>query len=161
MSLYAAESGVAAGVVYLRQNFVTGSYWTAFVNPSNQNPETPDALPGNGIEAGEGGSLLSDDSNTWYSVTILNNPSDPQFAAGLDGDGHVILRSTGYGPNGAISIVEVEVTPNGGGLAGGGVTVSRPCPGYGQRGMSGDNAGRNDCLSSVDKTVVSTYKPGT
>jgi hypothetical protein len=160
VALYAAESGAAAGVVYLRTSYHAGTYWSELVTPSNEAPETPEEIPGNGHESDSEASLMSADTQAKYVVTVLNNPGDPSYAAGDDADGRVILRSTGYGPNGAIAIIEVEVVPNGGGLGGGGGAVARPCPGYGQRGMSGDNAGRNDCLSTVDHTIVTTYRPG-
>lgn len=159
VSLYAAESGIAAGTAYLRTKYINGTYWTELVSPSNSNPESPHEIPGNAITSDVGGAMLSEDTDAWYLVTILNNESDPGFAAGTDSDGRVILRSVGHGPNGAVSILEVEMVPNGVGLGGEDGGATRPCPGYGQRGMSGDNAGRNDCLGTVDKTVVKTFFP--
>ena len=38
--------------------------------------------------------------------------------------------------------------------------LGRPCPSYGQKGMSEDGAGRNDCLTTVISTDVATYSPG-
>lgn len=159
IAFYAAESGAAAGVAYLRSNYVAATHWSALVSASNEIPESPEDLPGNGVENVATGALLSEDSHEWYTVTILNNATDPAFATGDDADGRVIVRSVGHGPNGAIAIVEVEVVPNGGGLGADGA-AARPCPGYGQRGMSGDNAGRNDCLTAVDSTIVREYRPG-
>jgi hypothetical protein len=90
----------------------------------------------------------------WYSVEILNNPSDPRLAAGEDSDARVILRATGRGPNGAIAIVELEVS--GAGATG----IGRPCPGYGQKGLAEDGAGRNDCLGTVNISDTATLRPG-
>ncbi len=151
---YAAESGAAAGMVFLRQNLDATANWTALVTPSNSAPMEPNLVIGTGVQPGQSGNLFSADLRAWYRVQIFNNVGDPGYAAGEDQDGRVILRTTGYGPDGATAIVEVEVRAMGGTPAG------RPCPVYGQRGIADDGAGRNDCLSVINAGDTATYKPG-
>lgn len=153
-ALFAAESGAAAAMDYLRRNVDTNNKWSAFVEPNNVSPQMPGDIVGNGAGPGTAGNLFSADIRAWYEVDILNNLDDPGFAAGDDEDGRVIIRSTGHGPNGAVTRVEWQVgveTTGGGG---------RPCPGYGQKGMAEDGAGRNDCLTTITATDVATYSPG-
>jgi hypothetical protein len=153
IAVYAAESGGAVATDFLRKNINLSTGWSAYTVPSNVNPLSPN-VPGNNIPWGQPGNLFSVDVQGWYSVQILNNRNDSKFALGQDGDARVIIRSTGYGPNGAIAIIEWEIS-------GSNVTgLGRPCPGYGQKGMSEDGAGRNDCLGTVDTSVTTTFKPG-
>jgi hypothetical protein len=154
VALYAAESGAAAGMAFLRERYTTGQRWTELVSPKNADPVAPEELPGNGVDDGEDG-LFSQGSSAWYEVTILNNVADPGFEDGADQDGRVVLRSVGHGPNGATSIVELEVIARGNAAA-----IGRPCPGYAQRGLAEDNGGRNDCLGQVDSTIVVSVQPG-
>lgn len=154
ISLYAAESGAAAGMDWLRQNVDLADGWTAFVSPNNATPQSPTDIPGNGIQPGQAGNLFSDDMLAWYEVTILNNIGDANFATGTDSDIRVILQVTGHGPNGATSQIELDV--DGSGLPG----IERPCPVYGQKGMAEDGAGRNDCLTAIESTDVATFRPG-
>jgi hypothetical protein len=153
MSVYAAESGGAAALDFLRKNISLQKGWSAFVSPSNVKPVSP-VFPGNNVRPGQPGNLFSADTQGWYSVQLLNNRNDPSYALGQDGDARVIIRSTGYGPNGAVSVLEWEIS----GLS---VTgLGRPCPGYGQRGMSEDGAGRNDCLGALNTSETATLQPG-
>lgn len=160
-ALYAAESGAAVGMVYLRANVRGDSYWSDYVNPNNAAPQKPADLTGNGVLPGEPGNIFSTDMNAWYEVEILNNiddtdPDDPNahgFVAGDDLDGVVIIRSTGHGPNGTTAQVEWKVMN-------GGVTGGQPCPGYGQRNISEDGASRNDCTGTIVSGDVATYRPG-
>jgi hypothetical protein len=153
-ALYAAESGAAAAMDYLRRNVDTTSKWSAFVEPANTSPQRPIDIAGNGAPPGDPGNLFSADIRAWYEVEILNNLDDDGFLAGDDEDGRVIIRATGHGPNGTVAQVEwqvgVQVTGAGG----------RPCPGYGQKGMAEDGAGRNDCLTNIVATDVATFSPG-
>jgi hypothetical protein len=153
-ALYAAESGAAAAMDYLRRNVDTTSKWSAFVEPANTSPQRPIDIAGNGTPPGDPGNLFSADIRAWYEVEILNNLDDDGFLAGDDEDGRVIIRATGHGPNGTVAQVEwqvgVQVTGAGG----------RPCPGYGQKGMAEDGAGRNDCLTNIVATDVATFSPG-
>lgn len=153
-ALYAAESGAAAAMDYLRRNVDATQYWSAFVEPNNDNPQRPIDIVGNGAAHGTPENLFSTDTIAWYEVEVLNNRDDDGYATGDDRDGRVIVRSTGHGPGGATAQVEwqvgVEVTgPQG-----------RPCPGYGQKGMAEDGAGRNDCLTTIVATDVASYSPG-
>jgi hypothetical protein len=156
-ALYAAEAGVAAGMEFLRANIDPIRNWTAFVDKDNVNPPMPietatepgvygnNAMPGdtdNPFEA----------YDAWYQVRVLNNHADPGFSLDpptivpaniLDQDGRVTLHVTGYGPNGARVVLEVDVVANNADRIAG-----RPCPAYSQKGLSEDGAGRNDCLGS-------------
>jgi hypothetical protein len=153
-ALYAAESGAAAAMDYLRRNVDTSTKWSALVEPDNLSPQRPADIVGNGVPHGAPGNLFGPDIRAWYEVEILNNLDDDGLAAGDDEDGRVIIRATGHGPNGTVAQVEwqvgVQVTGAGG----------RPCPGYGQKGMAEDGAGRNDCLTTIVATDVATYAPG-
>lgn len=153
-ALFAAESGAAAAMDYLRRNVDTTTKWSAFVEPSNDVPQMPGDIVGNGAAPGAPGNLFAADIRAWYEVEILNNLDDDGFAAGDDRDGRVIIRATGHGPNGASAQIEWQV---GVAITGAG---GRPCPGYGQKGMAEDGAGRNDCLTTIVATDVATYSPG-
>jgi len=153
-ALYAAESGAAAAMDYLRRNVDAGVKWSAFVEPNNTAPQSPGDIVGNGALPGDAGNLFATDVNAWYEVEVLNNLDDNGFAAGDDTDGRVIIRSTGHGPDGAVAQVEWSVA----------VTLSGPpephCPGYGQKGLSEDGTGNNDCLTTIVATDFATYTPG-
>jgi len=160
-ALYAAESGAAVGMVFLRAHVDGAKFWSDYVNPNNANPQKPADIAGNGVLPGEAGNILSADMNAWYEVEILNNVDDTSpanntlhgFAAGDDLDGIVILRSTGHGPNGTTAQVEWKVMN-------GGVNGGQPCPGYGQRNLAEDGASRNDCTGTIVSGDVATYRPG-
>lgn len=153
-ALYAAESGAAVAMIYLRANVHATENWSAYVNPSNLTLESPADLPGNGVQPGQPGNIFSDDMVAWYEIEILNNLDDDGYAAGDDLDGRVIIRSTGHGPNGSTAQVEWQVGSADGPAPG------RPCPGYGQRGVSEDGAGRNDCVGTIDVSDTAVYRPG-
>lgn len=123
MALYAAESGVAVTMDYLRSNVkyripppppfpVPPGYPGRFTEWMSANNGTPAVLPipGNGVPSGSPGNLLSNDQRGWYEVVLLNNESDdPGFVNGTDEDGRAVIQSTGHGPNGAVAKIEVEV----------------------------------------------------
>ena len=153
VALRAAESGLAAGQVYLRDRYSEDTGFSALVEPSNTNPQMPADLPGNGAEPGAAGNLFTTDVTAWYEVSILNNPTDTGFADGDDEDRRVILRSVGHGPDGATVIVEADVS----GL---GLTPLARCGAYGQRGQDASGTGRNDCLGDVDQSNTASYRPG-
>jgi len=153
IAVYSAESGGAAAMDYLRKNIDQATGWTAFVTANNASPVSPN-LPGNNAAIGSAGNLFTSDVLGSYSVTIYNNRSDPGYAAGQDTDKRIVIRSTGYGPNGSVAIIEWEITANN-------VTgLGRPCPGYGQKGESEDGAGRNDCLGVINTGDTATFRPG-
>lgn len=90
---FAAESGAAAAMVYMRQYYVTHGNSFAGV-------EVSPTIFGNNVAPGTVGSPFSNDQNASYSVVIL--PS-PRIA------GRYVIRSTGYGPQGTTAILEWEV----------------------------------------------------
>jgi hypothetical protein len=158
IALYAAESGAAAGMDYLRKNIVFASgnkTWpSTFVSPSNSAPPQLADIPGNNKLPGDPANLLAPSLDAWYTVELLNDRADQGFAAGTDNNGDLILRVTGHGPDGASAQVEWEVS------AGNALATSTPCPGYGQKDMAENGAGDNDCLSAVSSGSTATYRPG-
>jgi hypothetical protein len=154
-ALYAAESGAAAAVDFLRRQTAAGVAWSTLVSPYNDAPSSPDGIVGNNRRPGDPDNPFGEDTASWYEVTILNNPTDVGFVAGEDTDFRLVLRAIGHGPDDAVATVEWEVRGNFATTA----TVNR-CPGYGQRGLSEDNSGRNDCLATIDATDTATYAPG-
>lgn len=154
IALYAAESGAAAGIDYLRRQTEEAVPWSALVSPSNTAPISPSDAIGNGVMNGDSGNPFSADTQAWYEIEILNNETDPGFALGEDRDNRLIIRSTGHGPDGTTAKVEWEVRNNNTGTGG------QHCPTYGQRGLAEDGAGRNDCLSTIDASVMESYTPG-
>ena len=149
IALYAAESGAAASMDFLRRNRHETQHWSAYVNPNNQEPlQRPGGIPGNEIQPGQPGNLFSPGMRAWYEVEILNNLNDNGFAAGDDEDARVIIRSTGHGPDGTVARIEWEVQIGG--------NSGLPCPAYAQAGIDSDGAGRNDCMGAIDANVT-TY----
>jgi hypothetical protein len=147
IALYAAESGGAAAMEYLRGNLDPTDNWSAMLASSAW-----EDITGNNIAAGGPGNPFSSDLPASYSVEILNNRSDSGFTSGTDTDKRVIIRSTGYGPDRAVAILEWEIQSSAS-------TTQRPCPTYGQKGMSEDNSGRNDCLGAIDTTQAASFSP--
>jgi Tfp pilus assembly protein PilX len=117
VAMYAAESGAAAAMDYLRQHLSPVKAWSRYVHPNNNPIETlgaPD-LPASGALPGTPDNLFSADQNAWFSVEILNNRNDPNFNAANDNDAdaQVIIRSTGHGPQGSVAIIEWEIRRTG------------------------------------------------
>jgi esterase/lipase superfamily enzyme len=111
VALYAAESGVAAGLEHLRGRCDPERGFTAFVEPDNRAPHSPAGIAGNGARPGEPGNLFDRVDRTagaWYEVTVLNNAGDPGLSAGEDTDRTVVRRAPGRGPGRAATTVEVE-----------------------------------------------------
>jgi len=153
IAVYAAESGGAAAMDFLRKNINLTTGWQSYVSASNASPPQPN-LPGNNQAIATPGNLFSSDMQGWYSVQILNNRSDSGFTTGADNDKRVVIRSTGYGPNGALAVVEWEITAQN-------VTgMGRPCSVYAQRNESEDDSGRNDCLGVINTGDTATFRPG-
>lgn len=147
IALYAAESGGAAAMEFLRANLDPDQGWTAVL------AETAwEGIVGNNAAHGSSENPFSADMPAMYSVEILNNRSDIGYSTAQDTDKRVIIRSTGYGPDRAVAVIEWEVQSSAS-------TIERPCPTYGQRGMSEDNAGRNDCLGSIDTNHTASFSP--
>jgi hypothetical protein len=153
-ALYAAESGVAAGIDFLRRNYDELEHWSAFVTPNNEAPVSPEQVRGNRARPGEPGSILDEEAGAWYEVAFFNHIGDPELALGNDSDGRLIVHAVGHAPNGTSVSLEVEVRADGTVSLGG-----RPCPAYAQRGIAEDGAGRNDCLDAVVNDVA-TFEPG-
>jgi hypothetical protein len=99
MALYAAESGAAVAMEYLKGHHHNGVFdvQLGVVLPQ---------ISGNGVQPGAGGNLLSDDQQGWYEVVLLNNPAD---ASTIDTDSILVIQSTGHGPGGALKRLEWEV----------------------------------------------------
>jgi hypothetical protein len=154
VALYAAESGGAAAMEYLRGAVNSSTRYTTLITANNQAPKSPSAISGNGIKPGKSGNLFSADLGAWYEVQILNNRDDPGYATGSDDDAKVVIRAVGYGPGGATATLEWEVQATGMSALG------RPCPGYGQKGLSEDGSGRNDCMGTISLGDTATYRPG-
>ena len=167
IALYAAESGAAAGMDYLRKNIVIsgnlGTFPSTFVSANNASPPQLPDIPGNNIPPGQPGNLFSASQGAWYTVEILNNRSDTGtcpdgtingYANGKDCDGDLIVRATGHGPDGATAQVEWEINGNHA------TSPNTPCPSYGQKDMAENGAGNNDCLSTVSAGSTATYRPG-
>lgn len=159
IALYAAESGVAAGMEFLRANIDPIRNWTAYVEQNNVNPQQPTGVLANGDQPGTGSNPFT--TPAWYEVTILNNEADPGYSLSksvptniLDQDARVILRVVGHGPNNTAVTLEVEVTANNADRLAG-----RPCPSYAQKGLAADGSGRNDCIDTIAAGVVETYSP--
>ena len=154
VAVYAAESGGMAAMDFLRRNINLSSGWTAYVSASNANPPQPTGIAGNNADVGTTGNVFSTDMPGWYSVQILNNRSDSGYATASDNDKRVVIRSTGYGPNGAVAVIEWEIT------AQNAVGVGRPCSVYSQKNESEDGSGRNDCLGTLNTSDTATFRPG-
>ena len=158
-ALYAAESGTAAGMDFLRQNCSTVSLFDAWVNPNNASPSSPDhpQLVGNGAKPGETGNPFANNGDVpnadlWYRVTILNNYADEGFATGEDSDGIVVLRSEGHGPDNTVAIIELEVLNDD--------CVEKFCEQeYAQRGITARNDAFAACSPRIGRTNMRTFTP--
>jgi type II secretory pathway pseudopilin PulG len=113
IALYAAESGAAVAMDFLRANFSVANGWSNYVTPSNNNvvPVPVALIPSNGVPARQAGNLFTNDQSAAYSIRLFNNRDDPNFAAAAnnDADARIIIRVTGGGPQGAVAILEWEV----------------------------------------------------
>ena len=150
-ALYAAESGAAVAMDYLRSQ----PTWSGFINPSNNPTPVPAAwaaIYGNG----DGNNAFTSDTGASYAIQIFNNHSDTGFVAGADNDHRVIIRATGFGPDGATAVIEWDVS------GGSGSTQSTPCNEYSQGQLSEGGGGNNGCLSTITGGAgnTQTTKPG-
>ena len=109
VALYAAESGAAAAMNYLRDVPHPIQGYSAYVSPSNVAPVSPAAIPGNNQPPGSAGNLFSPDQQAWYRITVLNNRGDTGYAAGLDQDFTVVIRVEGHGPDGSVAQLEIAI----------------------------------------------------
>jgi hypothetical protein len=114
IALYAAETGAAVAISYLRPNFDPGGdAWSAYVRQNN-NPVfsfTAAQIPSNNALPGTANNVFTADQDAWYEISVLNNFDDPRFGNGghPDGDGRITLRVTGHGPLGALAILEWDL----------------------------------------------------
>lgn len=149
MALYAAESGAAVAMDYLRARYDQTKRWSDFVNQNNNPPFDPLDLPGNNIAHGAAGNLFGPDMKVSYQVQILNNEDDPGYdndppGENRDQDGRIILSVTGFAPNDVAAQIHWEVKfdgPSG---------LGQMCGGYGGQGGGGADGSGNDCGSAVD-----------
>lgn len=111
IALYAAESGAAIAIHYLRTNFAGNSAWSPLINANNDpaKPLGPPELDSGDAQPGAPDNPFSLDQNAWFSIELLNNLDDPGLGAGADTDAQIIIRATGHGPQGSVAIVEWEV----------------------------------------------------
>ena len=106
---YAAESGAAAAMSYMRDVPHPVLGYSAYVTPSNTAPISPAAIPGNNALPATAGNLFSADMQAWYSITILNNRDDTGYAPGLDQDFTIVIRVEGHGPDGSVAQLELAI----------------------------------------------------
>ncbi len=147
---YAAESGAVVAMDYLRSQ----ASWSGFILANGAVTPAPTSwasIPGNG-----GTSPFSSDTGASYTIQIINNHSDTGYATGADNDHRVIIRSTGYGPDGATAVIEWDVS------GGSGSTQSTPCNEYSQGQLAETGGGNNGCLGTITggSTSTATTKPG-
>lgn len=155
-ALYAAESGTAAGMDFLRQNCSISDLFSALVSPGNANPPKPSGIVGNGVRPGEYGNPFDSgpvpNLDLWYEVSILNNIGDPHTNGIEDSDGIVILHSVGYGPDQTVAIVELEVQPDS--------CVAKFCAkDYAQRGVTSRNEAFAACSPRVGSSGMRQFTP--
>lgn len=113
VAMLAAESGAVVAMEYLRNTYDGVEHWSEYVNADGTPFLISNAageMPSNGALPETANNVLSADQNASYTVVLLNNRNDPSPVGGpIDGDGQVIIQSTGRGPQGALAIVEWEV----------------------------------------------------
>lgn len=123
IAMYAAESGAAVAMDFLRKNFDASgaapfnatTSWGAYCTANNAGLmdmstviSSSDARPGDAAHH----NLFSPDQNAWFHIDIVNNRNDPGYTTNppnCDNDGILIIRSTGHGPQGSLAIVEWTV----------------------------------------------------
>ena len=123
IAMYAAESGAAVAMDFLRKSFDasgTAPYnatttWGDYCTANNEAPvdmstviSSSDARPGDAAHH----NLFGPDQNAWFHIDILNNRDDPGYGTNppnCDNDGILIIRSTGHGPGGSLAIIEWTV----------------------------------------------------
>jgi len=108
IAMYAAESGAALTVDFLRASWTGPGSWGVFVR-ANNNPVVTPAFAANGALPGAADNPFTADQNAWFEVVTLNNRGDTGYAGGTDDDDQILLRSTGHGPQGSVAIIEWEI----------------------------------------------------
>lgn len=146
VALYAAESGAASAMDYLRGKVDSQTGFTSVgLSANNAAPPYPTEIYGNDKAIGDGQNPFSTDTQAWYHVEILNDRADTGYATGVDNNKRVVIRATGYGPDGATAIVEWDVQSSG-------TPVEAPCQNN-QKNQAGDNSAVNECLSGKNIAV--------
>jgi Tfp pilus assembly protein PilX len=108
IAMYAAESGIALAIEFLRTNWTAPGTWAAYIRPNNTPTVTP-AFPSNGASPEDSNNPFGADQNAWFLVETLNNRSDTGYVGGTDNDDQILLRATGHGPQGSVAIIECEI----------------------------------------------------
>ncbi len=155
VALYAAESGAAAGMEFVRDKSDATTKFSAYVEPNNVSPQSPTGVLGNAVQPGETHNPFTDSPNTWYQVTILNNPEDSGFAAGNDTDGTIILRSTGHGPNQTQVTIEMIVRLGTGAADPGSVCRTD----YAQGFDNSSNSNTAGCSAAISTATLRSANP--
>ena len=151
IATYAAESGGAAGMEFLRTHMDAANGWTAYLPSTNNSPSD---ILGNNVQPGVTGNPFSADQRAWYRVEIFNNKNDTGYVAGTDVDFRIVMRVTGYGPNNAMATLEWEIANGGGGASG------TPCNAYAQRNISENGGGAANCLGTITNSDTGSIRPG-
>ncbi|CAN5891734.1 hypothetical protein BH11MYX2_BH11MYX2_24220 [soil metagenome] len=154
VALYAAESGAASAMDYLRGQVNTTTGWTSVgLSGSNLTPPVPTGVYGNDKPIGDPQNPFSTDTQAWYHVEILNDRADSGYLTGLDNNKRVIIRVTGYGPDNAAAIIEWDVQASG-------TPVESPCQNN-QKNQAGDNSAVNECLTggTLNTSAQATFSP--
>ncbi|HEU4733702.1 MAG TPA: hypothetical protein VFT22_37680 [Kofleriaceae bacterium] len=109
MAIYAAESGAACAMEFLRQNRKLN--WPQYLEGgATPVPVWPDpAFLCNHALPGQEGNPFDLDQNAWFEIRFVNNRDDPSGSPTADSDQQVIIRSTGHGPQGSVAVLEWEV----------------------------------------------------
>jgi Tfp pilus assembly protein PilX len=103
IAMYAAESGIALAIEFLRSNWTGPGTWAPYVVPNSAPPFAANrALPG------APGNPFTADQNAWFEVLTFNNRTDT-VGPGIDSDDQILLRATGNGPQGSVAIIECEI----------------------------------------------------
>ncbi len=103
IALYAAESGAAYAMDFLRANATVA--WTPYFTPEGTPYPPNPSFPTNQAQPGTPDNPFSADQNAWFAIQFSNNPNE----GATDIDRQVIIRSTGHGPLGSVAIVDWEV----------------------------------------------------
>ena len=141
-AMFAAESGVAAAMEYLR---ATPDWGTITLGSPVGHP----AVVGGGIKPGQVNYPFSATSQASYEVTFRNNVED---TASGDSDKRLVIRSQGTGADGTSVIIEVEVGESD--------SSARCSAGYtGQRGFGADGRGVVNCVSLTPAATATVVDP--
>ena len=108
IAMYAAESGIALAIEFLRTNWTGPGSWMTYIRPSNS-PKVFPPFPSNGAQPTSTDNPFGADQNASFQVETLNNRGDTGYLLGTDDDDQILLRATGHGPQGSVAIIECEI----------------------------------------------------